>query len=271
MAIITISRGTFSGGKTLAERLAERLGYPCLSREEVVQDAAAEYGIAKADLAAAFNEPPPFWEQAPGKRVAYLKCVTAAILQRARNGNLIYHGHAGHLLLRRIPQVLRVRVVADMEFRIRAAMNRLKIERDAAIAHIDRIDKERKKWSRFLYGIEWGDPNLYDVVLNLEKLSIEGACETLVRMTALAEFQETAESKTALQDLTLSSKVWAALAKHELTRKVAVRVSASDGRVTVEGSVGSQRVVDTIPEIVRQVEGVRDVTCDVGVGSDWYW
>jgi cytidylate kinase len=271
MAIITISRGTFSGGKALAERLAERLGYPSLSREEVVSDAAKEYGIAKEDLAAAFNEPPPFWEQMPGKRIAYLKCVTAAILQRVRDGNLIYHGHAGHLLLRRITQILRVRVVADMEFRIKAAMERLKIPRDAAIAHIARIDNERRRWIRFLYGIEWGDPNLYDVVLNLERLSIEGACETLMRMTALPEFHVTPQSERALQDLTLSSRVWAALAKNELTRKLAVKVTAEGGCVTVEGSVGSQKVVEAIPEVVQQVEGVREVRCEVGVGSDWYW
>ena len=88
MAIITISRGTFSGGKALAERLAERLGYPCLSREEVVSYAAKEYGIAKEDLTAAFSDPPPFWEQVPGKRIAYLKCVTAAILQYFKYGGM---------------------------------------------------------------------------------------------------------------------------------------------------------------------------------------
>jgi cytidylate kinase len=271
MAIITISRGTFSGGKALAERLAERLGYPCLSREEVVSYAAKEFGIAKEDLAAAFSEPPPFWEQVPGKRIAYLKCVTAAILQSAEGGKLIYHGHAGHLLLRGISRVLRVRVVADMEFRSKAAMERLKIKRDAAIAHIERIDNERRKWSRFLYGIEWGDPSLYDVVLNLERLSIEGACETLIRITALPEFNLTRASEKGLQDLTLSSRVWAALARNELTKKLAVKISSDDGRVTVEGSVGSQKVVDAIPEIVRQVEGVRELRCEVGVGSDWYW
>jgi len=271
MAIITISRGTFSGGKALAERLAERLGYPCLSREQVVGYAAREYGIAKDDLAAAFSEPPPFWEQLPGKRIAYLKCVTATILRQIEKGNLIYHGHAGHLLLRRVSSVLRVRVVADMEFRIKGAMERLKVSRDAAVAHIERIDNARRKWSRFLYGIEWGDPDLYDVVLNLERLSIEGACDTLIRMATLPEFTLTQASEKVLQDLTLSSRVWAALAKNESTKRLAVKVSADGGLVTVEGSVGSQKAVDVIPEVVRQVEGVREIRCDVGVGSDWYW
>ena len=271
MAIITISRGTFSGGKALAERLAERLGYPCLSREEVLGHAAKEFGIAGEDLAAAFSEPSLLWEQVPGKRIAYLKCVTAAILRHAEQGSLVYHGHAGHLLLRGISHVLRIRVVADMEFRIKAAMDRLNLTRDGAVAHIGKIDNERRKWSRFLYGIEWEDAHLYDVVLNLDRLTLDGACETIIRMTALYEFKVSPASQKALEDVTLSSRVWAALAKNDLTRKVAIRVSAQGGRVTIEGSVGSQKVVDAIPEVVRQVEGVREIRNEVGVGTDWYW
>jgi cytidylate kinase len=271
MAIITISRGTFSGGKALGERLAERLGYPCVSREDVLVDASKEYGIAEEDLAAAVKDPPSFWEQVPGRRVAYLKCVTSTILKRAREGNLVYHGYAGHLLLRGISPVLRVRVVADMEFRIKAAMERLKAGRDQAAAYIEKVDGDRRKWTRFLYGIEWDDPKLYDVVFNLERLSVEGACESIVHMTGLDEFKMTPESRRALENFTLSSRVWAALAKNEQTKSAAVRISADRGKVTIEGSVGSQKVVDAIPEVVRQVEGVKEIQCEAGVGSDWYW
>jgi len=271
MTMITISRGTFVGGKALAERLAERLGYPCLSREQALAHAAKEYGIAKEDLDAALTEPSILWEQLPGKRIAYLKCITAIILQRAEEGNLIYHGHAGHLLLRGISHVLRVRVVADMEFRIKAAMDRLKVSRDQAFAEIEKIDNKRRKWNRFLYGIEWEDPHLYDVVLNLERISIEGACETIIQMSALDEFKISPASQKALENVTLGSRVWAALAQNDRTRKVAVKVSAEGGRVTIEGSVGSQKVVEAIPEVVRQVEGVREIRNEVGVGTDWYW
>jgi cytidylate kinase len=271
MTMITISRGTFVGGKALAERLAERLGYSCLSREQALTHAADEYGIAKEDLDAALTEPSVLWEQLPGKRIAYLKCITAIILQSAEQGNLVYHGHAGHLLLRGISHVLRVRVVADMEFRIRAAMERLKVTRDKAIGEMERLDNKRRKWIKFLYGIEWEDPHLYDVVLNLERLTIEGACETIIRMTDLDEFKISDDSRKALEDVTLGSRVWAALAKNDMTRKGAVKVSAEGGRVTIEGSVGSQKVVDAIPEVVRHVEGVREIRNEVGVGTDWYW
>ncbi len=171
MAIITISRGTFSGGKAVAEILAQRLGYPCVSRE-IILDAAKQYGISEQKLTAAINEPPSFWQQVPEKRIAYLSFVTAALLERAKEGNLVYHGHAGHLLLSGISHTIRARVIADTEFRIKAAMEQRDLTREEAIVAIDKVDKERVKWTRFLYGVEWQDPSLYDVVLNLEHMTV---------------------------------------------------------------------------------------------------
>ena len=111
MAIITISRGTFSGGKALAEKLAARLGYPSLGREEAIQEATKEYGISEDKLTAAVLHPPSIWQQTAGPRLAYLKCLTAVMLQKAEKGNLVYHGNAGHFPQHRISDSLRKRIV----------------------------------------------------------------------------------------------------------------------------------------------------------------
>ncbi len=57
MSVITISRGTFSGGKTLAECVAQKLGYRCVDREVIVERAAAS-GVSQEDLRAAMEKPP---------------------------------------------------------------------------------------------------------------------------------------------------------------------------------------------------------------------
>lgn len=271
MTIITISRGTFSGGKALAEGIAERCAYPCRSREEILAEASKEFGISEDKLTVAITEPPPFWQEVPGKRLAYLKCVTATLLKYTKGGNLVYHGHAGHFLLGDISHVLRVRVIADMEFRIRAAMEREKLGRDEATHYINRVDKERNKWTQFLYGVEWQDASLYDVVVNLERMGIEGACQMLLGMIALDAFKPTPESIKALEDLTLSSRVWAALVKDQRTQGAHISVKADRGNVTITGSVGSGSAMDAIPLVAQQVEGVSQVKSEVGIGSDWYW
>jgi len=271
MAIISISRGTFSGGRILAERVADRLGYPCLGREEILLEAGKEYGISERELTEAVNQPPPFWQQVPGRRVAYLMCLTAALLKRAQGGNLVYHGHAGHFLLSGIAHVLRIRVIADMEYRIQAAMERMNLKRDEAIVYIERVDKERIKWTRFLYGIEWGDPSQYDVVLNLERMSIEGASLAIVSMTQLDDFKKTPQSQKVFEDLVVTSGVWAALVKDERTRAASVQVAANNGVVTITGKASAGKAVDAIPVVAGQVPGVKEVKNEVGIGSDWYW
>jgi hypothetical protein len=154
-----------------------------------------------------------------------------------------------------------------MEFRIKAAMERLRLGRNEAIARIKQVDKARSKWTAFFYGVEWEDPSLYDVVLNLERMSVADACDVVARMTELDTFKPTPQSMKAMRDLTLASLVWAALAKDTRTAAADVRVVADDGVVTITGTTGSQPVVEAIPLVAREVEGVKEVKCEVGIGS----
>jgi osmotically-inducible protein OsmY len=271
MAIITISRGSYSGGKAVAEHLGELLGYPVLSREQVLLRAAEDYGISEKELMESLNQPPPFWQQVLGKRMAYVKCVTAVLLGQVRQGDLIYHGNVGHLLLAGVPHVLRIRVIAGMEQRIQAAMEQAKLNREQAMAHIQRVDNERSKWAQVLYGVNWNDPLQYDVILNLERLTTGSACETIARMAKLDEFQPTPESRRRLEDISLSSKVWAAMAKNPLTRSAGLEVTATDGNVTITGNVSSAKAAEAVAEIARGVAGVKTLHSEVGMGADWHW
>jgi cytidylate kinase len=271
MAVITISRGSFSGGRAVAERLASRIGHPLLSREQVLAQAAGEFGISEKELSAALNESPPFWRQVPGKRLAYVKAVTAVLLNHARNGDLVYHGHVGHLLLASVSHVLKVRVIADMEQRTRAAMEQMKLSRPDAVVYIQRVDRDRSRWARLLYGVEWDDPNQYDLVVNLARLSVDGAADIIARTSQMPEFQPTDASRKALEDLSLSCRVWAALARDPKTRSAGIDVTADDGQVLISGSVGSSGVIDAIAATAATVPGVKSVRTEMAVGSDWHW
>jgi len=266
MSVITISRGTFSGGRDLAECLARRLDYPCVSRE-VILDAAYEHGVPLEQLVAAIEKPPSLWQQLTGGRMAYLSFVRAALCERAVGGNLVYHGHAGHLLLAGISHVIRVRVIADLEFRVRAAMERRHVDRKEAIAQIRKVDQERMRWTRFLYGVNWYDASLFDVVLNLGCMSVEDACDVVVRMTEMPRFKPTPESRKAAENLALDNRVWAVLASDPRTATADVRVAANDGVVTITGSSLSRRAIEAIPQVASQVRGVRQVHCLAEMGS----
>jgi cytidylate kinase len=255
MPIITISRGTFSGGKEMAECLAKGLGYPCISREVIVE-AGERYGVSEVALSAALSHAPSLVDRLKRDRDRYLAYIRAVLCSHALQGNFIYHGYAGHHLLAGIRHVMRVRVVANTAYRIEAAMKRLNMTSRQAEAHIKKVDEERRKWTRFLYGVGWEDPSNYDVVLNLEYLGICGACAAVVRLAELEQFQPTPESRRALENLALKSSVIAALACDQRTRDADFRVRAEDGVVTVEGVARLPAMAEAVPDVVAKVTGV---------------
>jgi cytidylate kinase len=271
MAIITISRGTFSGGQALAEELVKKFGYPSISREDVLKKATKEYGISEEDLSSVVNKPPPFWVQVPAKRIAFLKCFTAVLLEQIRDGNLIYHGHAGHLLLTDIPNVMRIRLVADMVYRVKAAKELYKLEGEAAEAYIEKKDRDRRKWARFFYGIELDDPLLYDAVFNLERMGIENVSELISKMIEFDKFKASKASSKKLDDFMLATRVWASLAKDKRTRGASINVTANKGVVAITGNVALEKTVEAVSEVSRQVKGVVEVKNEIGVGGDLYW
>jgi osmotically-inducible protein OsmY len=133
------------------------------------------------------------------------------------------------------------------------------------------VDKERSKWAKVLYGVNWEDPGQYDVILNLERISVASAGETIARMLELEEFQPTDASRKALEDASLSCRVWAAMAKNPSTRSASLEVRADNGEVVITGNVGSNKAIEAITQTARQVEGVKTLRCEVGMGTDWYW
>ena len=272
MAIITISRGTFSGGQALAENLAKKLGYPFIGREEILKSATMECGVSEEDLSSVINRPPPFWDQMPAKRIAFMKCFTMVLLEQIKGGNLIYHGHAGHLLLTAIlPSLMRIRLVADMNYRVRAAKELHNLEGAAAVAYIEKKDRDRRKWANFFYGIELDDPLLYDAIFNLEHMGVEDVSGLILKMTEVEQFKVSQDSIRKLEDFTLATRVWASLAKDKRTRTASIEVRAENGVVTITGNVAFEKTVAAVTEVSRQVKGVGEIKNEIGVGGDLYW
>ncbi len=262
MSIIAISRGTLSGGEQVARAVADRLGYRCVGRE-VIYEAAQRYAVPPDALIESLERRPPFWNRLLGKRTAHVTFMQAALCEYARGGNLVYHGHVGHLLLPGIAHVLRVRVIADLEPRISALMQSQRLGRQEAAVYIARVDKERRQWARSVFDVKWDDPLLYDLVLNITRLSVASACELVVRSAALPEFTPTPASVQAMRDLTVSSRVSAALASDPRTRDTNFQVQVQAGTVTIAGTTQSPQVIQATAIIAEQVEGVLAVRCDM--------
>jgi cytidylate kinase len=261
MAIVTVSRGSASGGLLLAQRLAESLGYELVSREDIIRQA-AKFGVPEERLQEALLKPPTLWERFKHERRRYLCFVRSALCESAQRDRIVYLGNAGHLLLRGISHVLRIRLIAAMPFRIRMLMERESLSREEAIQVIEKADRQRRDWTRFLYGRDWLDPHLYDLTINLQIMTVEGAAEVAAAAVGRSEFEATEQSRKAMADLVLASRTDAALAADRETASVEIEVSADAGVVSLRGRLRSPDLVESVLRVVDAVPGVQRVNRD---------
>jgi cytidylate kinase len=236
MPIIAISRGSLSGGALLAKSLGAKLGLKVISREVIIE-AAQEYAVSEADLIKGLENPPGLWERLVGtKRERYLLAIQSTLADMIEDGHVVYHGIAGQMLLKDLPNVLKVRLIAPVEYRVRAAMVEHHWTREEAKKHIAAADMLRAQWVRRLYQLEWTDPSLYDVVLNLSHMSIETAADLVVKLSESEEFQPSEDHAQAVRDFALRTRVDAALAFRSPFPDAHVEVQANRGTVNLSGT-----------------------------------
>ena len=205
MSIITISRGSYSRGVEIAEMVAEKLGYQCLARDVLIE-ASKEFNIPEVKLIQALEDPPSFFERFTNVKKKYIAYIQTALINNLRADNIVYHGLAGHFFVKDIPHVLKVRIIADLEYRIKFVMERDKISRDKAIDFLKKIDSSRREWGRYFYGLNLEDPTHFDIVINTENLSLEVVVAIICETVTLKQFQTTPESQKKMDNLASSLK-----------------------------------------------------------------
>jgi len=250
--------GTYGGAKELAQSLSEKMGYPCLCREDLIEAAIRE-GIHVGKLEMAMVKPRGFTEKLARERDHYLAFSRAFLCEQALKGDVIYYGRTGHLLLPGISHVLRVRVVWDMEHRIQTLMQKMGLERDKAVRYVRDVDEDRSRWVRSMYGIAVEEAINYDVTVNLQQMTVGNAASALVGVAQLPDFQMTPASGKALKDLFLGAAARLTLARDKRTHAAALKVRADDGVVTVSYRPQDYGLGDLIPSVLESVEGIKDL------------
>ena len=267
MSIITISRGLFSSGQVLAERVAEMLGYRSMSRE-LLLEATKRYEIPEAKLTELMETSPEVTPINPEQLRLYRVVMQAAMCEVVQGEKIVYHGHGGQEFLPGIQHVLKVRLLAPLAYRVARVREQRHMDQASAYLYITKVDDIRARRVHEFFGVDWQDPRRYDLLLNLARVSLDEAAQQVAEWARRPAFQPTPESEQALQDLTVKARVEAALAVNEATRSITLNVLAKQGVVDVWGALpgfGSEREV---LRIIAGVEGVRDVVPDFRVVLD---
>ena len=268
MAIVTISRGSYSKGKEVAEKVAARLGYECISRE-VLMEASDHFNIPEIKLVRALHDAPSVLERFTYGKERYLAFIESAILDHLRKDDVVYHGLAGHFFLKGVSHVLKIRILAEMEDRIRLEMEREDISRDEALYVLKKDDHERRQWSLKLFGRDSWDPSLYDLVIHIHKITVDDAVEIICQMLQSERFRTTPESQKVMNELVLASRVKTAL----IDKCPSVSIHVHDQVVYVHTTGGpgiGEGLADELQEVAKNVPGVKDVVMEISPATAFF-
>ena len=260
MAIVTVSHEMGSGGPEIGAALAERLGCRYVD-QDMISQAARQYGVGEKKLTQVDETKPSFIERFDVETRRYITVLQSALLDVAEQDNAVLMGRGGQFLLRGIPHVLRVRVMAPFDLRVRRVIKKMAgpmgetVDVRITAEMVRRNDQEKFGRMRYLYDVDWADPALYDLVVNTEKLTVEAGVEVIVGLLKRPDLASTEASRQMVRDRALASRVRTALAAHHETRKYRINVEASQGVIQLEGTAALEKA----SEVARSVSGVVDV------------
>src|SRR5258705_8785748 len=227
MPIVTLSHEIGAGGPEIGQKLAERLSLHYVD-QELISQAALRYGLLEEKLSSLDESKPSLLERLDAETRRYITVLQTALYEFAEQDRVVLMGRSGQWLLRGIPHVLRVRVMAPFDLRVKRLGKRLsgqmgeqtnpRTGQDMA----RRDDQEKLGRMRYLYEVDVRDPALYDLVINTEKLSIDAAVELVASALQRPELQTTPAGHQLVADRSLASQTQVALCTKPETRKYRV-------------------------------------------------
>jgi hypothetical protein len=140
------------------------------------------------------------------------------------------------------------------------AQRHLELSREEARAYIEKVDKQRRSWTQALYGVNWEDPSLYDIVFNLGHIldvkTVSGILCSMIREHKCFEFTD--DHRAALRDFALASRVRSALAT-EVPSVHLRAVTATRSKVVISLVTDQIGPIQLVDQVASKVEGVEEV------------
>jgi cytidylate kinase len=174
MAVITITSRPGCQGGEIAARLAGHLGFMLVDKTSFAQLSGEidldEAGLREVDEAISKGE-----LQIDPETEACVRLLQDLMAQLAEEQDLVIVDRSAQGLFRDRPGTLHVRLVAPRMYRVRQAKNSERLSGREAGRFIKNLETRHARYLRFLYGLNLADPDLYDLTLRMDRLSIEQA------------------------------------------------------------------------------------------------
>ena len=117
----------------------------------------------------------------------YLEGLDYVIKELAKSRSIVILGRGSQFILKNVPGIFHVLIVAPLEARVKRVMEDRKISEEEAGKEIARFDEGSSEFVRRYFQANIADPINYDLVINTSRLGNESAASVIVDAVLLAE------------------------------------------------------------------------------------
>ena len=256
MPVIALTHEMGSLAKDVALQLAQTAGLAVM-RHEVLENVASKMHVPSSVISRVREGKAGLVERLSTDKERFAIYTEQELYALAARGNVVLRGWGATAVLHAVPHVVTVRVTRSFDKRVEWLMDNLGTDdRGFAEAEVRRSDQAHASRMHAQYGVTWGDPVLYDLVLNTDRLTVD-SCVALIQLTAARpEFQETEASRAMLNDLALSAQVRAAMKDDPATSDLRINIESKSGLVTLSGIVLNEKERLAAERVAAAVPGV---------------
>jgi cytidylate kinase len=260
MPLIAMTREMGSLGKDVASGIAERTNRRVVYHE-IIEPIANKMRLRKSHVERFLDGKAGLWERLTTDKTSLSIFTADETFRFLRDGStVVIRGWGAVHLLKNIPHVIRIRVCAPLETRVERMMQRLSTDNRETIENEIQLSEEaHTAITKRHFGVNWRDPENYDLVLSTERLSVDECVEEAECMMKKRCFQETPESIRLVENLSLEWSVRAALRRDPGTKDINVNIACDGSGVKLAGMVDTEAEANAAARVAAAVEGVKDV------------
>ncbi len=260
MPLIAMTREMGSLGKDVAAGVAARHGKRVVYHE-IIEPIANKMRLRKSHVERFLDGKSGIWERLTTDKTSLSIFTADETFRFLRDDSTgVIRGWGAVHLLKDVPHVIRVRVCAPLETRVERMMQRLNTDDRANVENeIQMSEEAHTAITKRHFGVNWRDPELYDLVLSTERMSVDECVDEIDGLMQRRCFQETPESTRMVENLSLEWSVRSALRRDERTSGTDFTVQVTDGVAKLTGVVDTQAQANAAADVARAVEGIRDV------------
>jgi cytidylate kinase len=267
MPVIALTQGMGSLAQDIAEQLAQELQITTL-QHEIGERVASKMHVSRSLINRLRQGKAGTLERMTADRASMALYSAEEVLEAAARGNVVLRGWGATCLLRPVPHVPCVRIMRPLAQRVQWLMAELDTDdADMAEGEILRSDRANSARMHEQFGVNWGDPVLFDLVLNTDRLSVDTCVQQIKALLERPEFAETQASRALVKGMALQAGVRAALRAHDTTHNVDVVIEGTDDRIVLRGIVINAEERSAAEQVAAGVPGVAAVDNQLRVMS----